>query len=57
MKTIIFISSILILTVLKSVAQNVQIVSKQGNWELLVDNQPFFIKGVVGHTYLEKVKE
>lgn len=57
MKTLILISSILILTLLKSVAQNVQIVTNQGNWQLLVDNQPFFIKGVVGHTYLEKVKE
>jgi beta-galactosidase/beta-glucuronidase len=25
-------------------------------WQLWVDDQPFFIKGVVGHTYLEKVK-
>jgi hypothetical protein len=57
MKTLILLSSILILTLLNSVAQNVQIVSKLGNWQLLVDNKPFFIKGVVGHTYLEKVKE
>ena len=57
MKTLIFISSILILTLLEAVGQNVQIVTNQGNWQLLVDNQPFFIKGVVGHTYLEKVKE
>jgi hypothetical protein len=57
MKTLIFISSILILTLLETVGQNVQIVTNQGNWQLLIDNQPFFIKGVVGHTYLEKVKE
>jgi hypothetical protein len=57
MKTLIFISSILILTLLEAVGQNVQIVTNQVNWQLLVDNQPFFIKGVVGHTYLEKVKE
>ena len=57
MKALILISSILIFTLLNSIAQNVQIVSKQGNWQLLVDKKPFFIKGVVGHTYLEKVKE
>jgi len=56
MKTILLIGSLLIFSILKINAQHVQIVSKQGNWQLLVENQPFFIKGVVGHTYLEKVK-
>lgn len=31
--------------------------STNGQWQLLVDNQPYFIKGVVGHTYLGKIKE
>jgi len=56
MKIILLIGSLLIFSILKINAQHVQIVSKQGNWQLLVENQPFFIKGVVGHTYLEKVK-
>jgi len=34
----------------------VRIVSDDGRWQLLVDNQPYFIKGVVGHTYLDKIK-
>lgn len=41
----------------KSNSQQIKIVSNQGKWQLLVDNHPYFIKGVVGHTYLEKVKE
>ena len=56
MKTILLIGSLLIFSILKINAQHIQIVSNQGNWQLLVENQPFFIKGVVGHTYLEKVK-
>ncbi len=36
--------------------QSVKMDQKNGKWQLLVNNQPFFIKGVVGHTYLEKVK-
>jgi hypothetical protein len=32
-------------------------IDKNGNdWQLFVDQQPFFIKGVVGHESLEKVK-
>jgi hypothetical protein len=38
-------------------AQPVEIRKKGNDWQLLVDQKPFFIKGVVGHTYLEKVKE
>jgi hypothetical protein len=37
-------------------AQNIEIVQKGNNWQLLVNEKPYFIKGVVGHTYLEKVK-
>jgi hypothetical protein len=57
MKTILLTGLLLAFSMLRINAQKVQIVSSQGNWQLLVDNQPFFIKGVVGHTYLEKVKE
>jgi hypothetical protein len=59
MKSVIFLSalSIFIITTEKSNSQSVKIVSNQGKWQLLVNNQPYFIKGVVGHTYLEKVKE
>lgn len=37
-------------------AQKTEIVKQGGKWELKVNNQSFFVKGVVGHTYLEKVK-
>jgi len=37
-------------------AQKAEIVKKGNQWQLMVNNQPFFVKGVVGHTYLEKVK-
>lgn len=37
-------------------AQKVDIRKNGIDWQLLVDRKPFFIKGVVGHTYLEKVK-
>lgn len=36
--------------------QSVKIEQVKGNWQLQVNQKPFFIKGVVGHTYLEKVK-
>ncbi len=57
MKTILLIGTLLIFSILETSAQQVQIVSNQGNWQLMVNSKPFFIKGVVGHTYLEKVKE
>ena len=53
--TVILIIGLIILS-LTAISQNVQIISRQGKWQLLVENKPFFIKGVVGHTYLEKVK-
>ena len=37
--------------------QKVQIVNDIGKWQLLVKNQSYFIKGVVGQTYLGKVKQ
>ena len=37
--------------------QKVEILKNGNHWKLQVNNQPFFIKGVVGHTYLEKVKQ
>ncbi|HLN73634.1 MAG TPA: hypothetical protein VK205_10085, partial [Prolixibacteraceae bacterium] len=36
--------------------QKTQIVKQGKQWKLTVDNRPFFVKGVVGHTFLEKVK-
>lgn len=55
-------SAILIVTILITSlgtthlnAQKTVIVSREGKWQLTIDNQPFFIKGVVGHTYMEKV--
>lgn len=40
----------------KGYSQKTQIVKEGDQWKLLVDHKPFFVKGVVGHTYLEKVK-
>ncbi|HEY3372965.1 MAG TPA: glycoside hydrolase family 2 TIM barrel-domain containing protein [Prolixibacteraceae bacterium] len=37
-------------------AQKTEILNDGNHWQLKVNNQPFFVKGVVGHTYLEKVK-
>lgn len=37
-------------------AQKTEIVKQGSKWQLKVNDQPFFVKGVVGHTYLEKVK-
>ena len=53
------ISAFLILPfcILGSYAQKTEIVKKGDQWQLMVNNQPFFVKGVVGHTYLEKVKQ
>jgi hypothetical protein len=42
---------------ISGIARQVKIVQKGNEYQLLVDNQPFFIKGVVGQTYLEKVKQ
>ncbi len=59
MKTIHFIFSfiVLFLSVTTAISGEVKIIPENGKWQLLVENKPFFIKGVVGHTYLEKVKE
>ncbi|KAF0235797.1 MAG: hypothetical protein FD181_3244 [Prolixibacteraceae bacterium] len=59
MKTIIttYFLLMFVLFSVKSYSQQVQIITNQGNWQLLLNNKPYFIKGVVGHTYLEKVKE
>lgn len=37
-------------------AQKVKIVQKSGTWLLEVNRKPFFIQGVVGNSWLEKVK-
>ncbi|MDP3645278.1 MAG: glycoside hydrolase family 2 TIM barrel-domain containing protein, partial [Bacteroidota bacterium] len=38
-------------------SQKVEIRKDGNRWKLLENNQPLFVKGVVGHTYLEKVKQ
>jgi hypothetical protein len=38
-------------------ASVVKITGKAGNWKLQVNGKPFYIKGVVGNEYLEKVNE
>lgn len=40
----------------KGYPQKTEIVKQGNQWKLMVDNQPFFVKGVVGHTFLDKVK-
>lgn len=40
-----------------TIASEVKIISSKGKWQLMVDDQTFFIKGIVGHTYLEKAQE
>ncbi|HET6557610.1 MAG TPA: glycoside hydrolase family 2 TIM barrel-domain containing protein [Prolixibacteraceae bacterium] len=50
------ISAMILCISLSGYAQKTEIVKQGGKWQLRVNNQPFFVKGVVGHTYLEKVK-
>jgi hypothetical protein len=52
----IILSILLLCTILQGFGQSIKMVQKNGNWQLLLDQKPFFIKGVVGDTYLEKVK-
>ena len=35
----------------------VKIKNENKSWRLMLNGQPFFVKGVVGNSYLEKVKE
>lgn len=60
MKNIILIFSIfLCFPIIESRGQSsTVIINKENNsWQLKVNGQPFYVKGVVGDTYLEKVKE
>lgn len=52
----IFLSLLMLFFLLSADGQKIEIRSKGAAWQLLVDGKPFFIKGVVGHTYLDKVK-
>jgi hypothetical protein len=52
----IILSILLFCPFLQGFGQSIKMVQKNGNWQLLLDQKPFFIKGVVGDTYLEKVK-
>ena len=36
--------------------QSIKIVENKTGWQLIVKNKPFYIKGVVGDTFLDKVK-
>ncbi|MGE5393907.1 MAG: glycoside hydrolase family 2 TIM barrel-domain containing protein [Candidatus Saccharibacteria bacterium] len=47
---------VLLLIAHKGYSQKTEIVKQGNQWKLMVDNKPFFVKGVVGHTFLEKVK-
>ena len=35
----------------------VKIKKENSGWQLLVSGHPFYVKGVVGDSYLEKIKE
>ncbi len=52
-----FISLLILCITMVSQAQRAEILKDGTRWQLKVNNQPFFVKGVVGHTYLEKVKQ
>jgi hypothetical protein len=41
----------------KGQASTVRIRKENNAWQLLINGHPFYVKGVVGDTYLEKVKE
>jgi hypothetical protein len=44
-------------TDIKGQAAFVRIEKENNTWQLLVNSRPFYIKGVVGNSYLEKVKK
>jgi hypothetical protein len=52
----IILSTLLLCSTFPGSGQSAKIEQVNGSWQLLVDQKPFFIKGVVGHTYLKKVK-
>jgi hypothetical protein len=54
-KTFLFV--LLLLVAPMGFSQKVEIVKQNNQWKLMVDQKPFFVKGVVGHTFLEKVKQ
>ena len=56
MSRILLLSMMMLFSLLNIDAQDIKIIQKGSDWQLLIDQKPFFIKGVVGHTYLEKVK-
>lgn len=51
-----FLSMLTLFFLLNIDAQDIKIVQKGNAWQLLIDQKPFFIKGVVGDTYMDKVK-
>jgi hypothetical protein len=57
MKEYFLLALLISFVVLPGFAQKIEILKNGNQWKLQVNNQPFFIKGVVGHTYLEKVKQ
>jgi hypothetical protein len=59
MKNYLLVFFILIISIHGNIllGQEVKIVHNGGKWQLSVKQQPYFIKGVIGQTYLEKVKE
>lgn len=47
------------LTLIPVAAQKstIRISRTDNTWQLVVNNEPFYIKGVVGNNYLEKIKD
>lgn len=58
MKTLFLISFLayLLINPFIAVSQTVKIEQSDNGWQMMVNNQPFFIKGVVGYNNFEKVK-
>ena len=50
-----FLSAILLFFALALFAQKVRIKGSDGNYQLLVDEKPFFIKGAVANEYFERI--
>jgi hypothetical protein len=52
-------SFLLFFPIIDTIGQVSNVTVKKGNsgWQLLVNGQPFYVKGVVGDSYLEKVKD
>ncbi len=52
-----FLSLMILCVTIAGYAQKTEILREGNKWQLRVNNKPFFVKGVVGQTYLDKVKQ